>query len=230
MLWSVPEAEQTTPTVQLSHILETWTALSRPEGKLTFAVSSRNCPPPFCPCPPLLMLCDQEVSVLVWNSYKAGCNLPAVSTGNCYRGNPWMHSAVGFWFLPSGGRMSHEDRRAEKVLLGKVFNWGWNLFWVWQYCFFFGEISNGTALFCVGFVQLGRWRPLQQGIYALRIRQVPGEWRDVGAFQLHYFDTSKSGSVVPSPEWNYAPLEAWQKSVFLIDSHPVFATWKSQAL
>lgn len=39
----------------------------------------------------------------------------------------------------------------EKFLIGAEIFFGFD-----NIVFFFGEISNGTALFCVGFVQLGR--------------------------------------------------------------------------
>lgn len=189
----------------LSHIPETWAALPRPEGKLTFAASSRKCPLWSCPrrfsCSGIRRSPSCGTRIKQDATYSRRCPLATVTvaTRECTQ---W--SAFGsLWLVVSGGKMSHEDRGAEKVLLGK-FLIGAEIFWVWQFCFlFFGESSNGTALLCVVFVQLGRWRPLQRGICAVRICQVPGERRNVGAFQLHYFHMSKGGSVVPSPEWNY---------------------------
>lgn len=216
MLWSVPEAEQTAPTVHLlSHIPETWAALPRPEGKLTFAASSWKCPLSSCPrrfsCSGIRRSPSCGTRTKQDATYSRRCPLATVTvaTRECTQ-----RSAFGsVWLVVSGGKMSHGDRGAEKVLLGK-FLIGAEIFWVWQFCFlFFGESSNGTALLCVVFVQLGRWRPITTGY--LCGRKLPSTWWEEGRrrFSASLLSHEQKWQRGAEPRVKIS-LEEWQKSFF----------------
>lgn len=61
---------------------------------------------------------------------------------------------------------------------------------------FFYESCDGTALLCVVVVPLERSRLVRQGIYLGRSCHVLGGVNECTLFQLHYFYTSESRSVV----------------------------------